>query len=260
MSTVTMRDGNGAEAGTVELPDAVFGIEPNVSVMHQVVTAQLAAARAGTHSTKTRSEVRGGGAKPWRQKGTGRARQGSIRSPQWRGGGVAHGPKPRDYRQRTPKKMVSLALRSALSDRCALGKVVVVSDWPMAAPRTKDAVAPSRRSVCARRASAPERVLLVLDRSEDAVWKSFRNLGERVQIILTEELNTYDVLVNDSIVFSRSTLDARSSRASAPSPSVDGRDRRVDDRPTSRRRPTSPTPTDASTRPSALTEVPSRAA
>src|SRR5450432_1958006 len=141
MSTVTMRDGKGAEAGTVELPDVVFGIEPNVSVMHQVVTAQLAAARAGTHSTKTRSEVRGGGAKPWRQKGTGRARQGSIRSPQWRGGGIAHGPKPRDYRQRTPKKMVALALRSALSDRASLDKVVVVSDWALSAPRTKDAIA-----------------------------------------------------------------------------------------------------------------------
>ena len=110
-------------AGTVDVPDELFGIEPNVAVMHQVVTAQLAAARSGTHSTKTRAEVRGGGAKPWRQKGTGRARQGSIRAPHWRGGGVAHGPKPRDYRQRTPKKMIRLALRSALSDRAAEGKV-----------------------------------------------------------------------------------------------------------------------------------------
>ena len=208
MTTVTMRDGSGAEAGTVELPEAVFGIEPNVSVMHQVVTAQLAAARAGTHSTKTRSEVRGGGAKPWRQKGTGRARQGSIRSPQWRGGGVAHGPKPRDYRQRTPKKMVALALRSALSDRCALGKVVVVSEWPMNEPRTKDAIALLEALDLRVKGARPERVLVVLDRSEDAVWKSFRNLGERVQIIMTDELNTYDVLVNDSIVFSRSTLTA----------------------------------------------------
>src|SRR6267142_1227684 len=140
MSTITMHDGDGAAAGTVELPDAVFGIEPNVAVMHQVVTAQLAAARAGTHSTKTRSEVRGGGAKPWRQKGTGRARQGSIRSPQWRGGGVAHGPKPRDYRQRTPKKMIRLALRSALSDRAADGKVLVVDDWGITEPRTKAAL------------------------------------------------------------------------------------------------------------------------
>jgi large subunit ribosomal protein L4 len=212
MSTVTMRDGTGADAGTVELPDAVFGIEPNVSVMHQVVTAQLAAARAGTHSTKTRSEVRGGGAKPWRQKGTGRARQGSIRSPQWRGGGVAHGPKPRDYRQRTPKKMVSLALRSALSDRCALGKVVVVSDWPMSSPSTKDAIALLGALGLRTDGTRPERVLVVLDRSEEAVWKSFRNLGDRVQIILPDELNAYDVLVNDSIVFSQTTLTTLAAR------------------------------------------------
>jgi large subunit ribosomal protein L4 len=212
MSSVTVLDGNGADAGRVELPDAVFGIEPNVAVMHQVVTAQLAAARAGTHSTKTRAEVRGGGTKPWRQKGTGRARQGSIRAVQWRGGGVAHGPKPRDYRQRTPKKMVSLALRSALSDRCALGKVMVVSEWPMTEPRTKDAIATLEALGLRPQGERPERVLLVLDRSEDAVWKSFRNLGERVQIILTEELNTYDVLVNDSIVFSRSTLETLSAR------------------------------------------------
>jgi large subunit ribosomal protein L4 len=212
MSTVTMRDGTGADAGTVELPDAVFGIEPNVSVMHQVVTAQLAAARAGTHSTKTRSEVRGGGAKPWRQKGTGRARQGSIRSPQWRGGGVAHGPKPRDYRQRTPKKMVSLALRSALSDRCALGKVVVVSEWPMSSPSTKDAIALLGALGLRTDGIRPERVLVVLDRSEEAVWKSFRNLGDRVQIILPDELNAYDVLVNDSIVFSQTTLTTLASR------------------------------------------------
>src|SRR4249919_1592444 len=141
MSSLSMKKADGGAGGSVDLPDDIFGIEPNVAVMHQVVTAQLAAKRKGTHSTKTRAEVRGGGAKPWRQKGTGRARQGSIRSPQWRGGGVAHGPKPRDYRQRTPKKMVSLALRSALSDRCALGKVVVVSDWALSAPKTKDAVA-----------------------------------------------------------------------------------------------------------------------
>jgi large subunit ribosomal protein L4 len=198
----------GTKQGSVDLPDDIFGIEPNVAVMHQVVTAQLAAARAGTHNTKTRAEVRGGGAKPWRQKGTGRARQGSIRSPQWRGGGVAHGPKPRDYRQRTPKKMVALALRSALSDRCALGKVIVVSEWPMSAPRTKDAIALLEALDLRAKGARPERVLVVLDRTEHAVWKSFGNLGERVQIIMTDELNTYDVLVNDSIVFSRATLTA----------------------------------------------------
>jgi large subunit ribosomal protein L4 len=176
------------------------------------VTAQLAAARAGTHSTKTRAEVRGGGAKPWRQKGTGRARQGSIRSPQWRGGGVAHGPKPRDYKQRTPKKMVSLALRSALSDRCALGKVLVVTNWSITEPRTKDAIAALERLGLRAKGERDERVLLVLDRSEDAVWKSFRNLGERVQIVIPDELNTYDVLVNDWLVFSKATLEAAVAR------------------------------------------------
>src|SRR4029450_3514638 len=124
----------------VELPDDRFAITPNKSVMHQVVTAQLAAARAGTHSTKTRAEVAGGGAKPWRQKGTGRARQGSIRAPHWRGGGVAHGPVPRDYRQRTPKKMIRLALRSALSDRASDGKVLVIDDWGISEPKTKTGI------------------------------------------------------------------------------------------------------------------------
>src|SRR5690606_9571132 len=124
-----------------ELDDAIFGLEPNVPVMAQVVTAQLAARRAGTQSTKTRSEARGGGAKPWAQKGTGRARAGSSRSPIWRGGGVALGPKPRSYSQRTPKKMVKLALRSALSDRAADGKVLVVDAWNFETPRTKDAAA-----------------------------------------------------------------------------------------------------------------------
>ena len=191
------------------MPDELFGIEPNTAVMHQVVTAQLAAARSGTHSTKTRAEVRGGGAKPWRQKGTGRARQGSIRAPHWRGGGVAHGPKPRDYRQRTPKKMIRLALRSALSDRAAEGKVLVLDDWGIAAPRTKDAHRAAReRSACAPPGERDARVLLVLERDEDAVWKSFRNLGERVQIVIPDELNTYDVLVNDWLVFSKATLEA----------------------------------------------------
>src|SRR5438270_11484995 len=137
MASVTVRDRGGAERGSVELDAAVFGIEPNTAVPHQVVTAQLAAARAGTHSTLTRAEVRGGGKKPWRQKGTGRARQGSSRSPHWAGGGVAAGPKPRSYRQRTPKKMVQLALRSALSDRAAEGKVLVAERWDFPAPKTR---------------------------------------------------------------------------------------------------------------------------
>jgi large subunit ribosomal protein L4 len=202
-----MRSAEGGDAGEVELPDDVFGIEPNVAVMHQVVTAQLAAKRAGSHSTKTRSEVRGGGSKPWRQKGTGRARQGSIRAPQWRGGGIAHGPKPRDYTQRTPKKMVRLALRSALSDRAADGKVLVVDDWGIEAPKTKDGVKLLQALGLRPDGERPPRALFVLFRTEDAVWKSLRNLGERVQIVLPEELNTYDVLVNDWLVLSKAALD-----------------------------------------------------
>src|SRR5688572_31021961 len=130
MASIDKRKQDGTSVGTIELPEAYFGVQPNVPVMHQVVTAQLAAARAGTQSTKTRAEVRGGGAKPWRQKGTGRARQGSSRAPHFTGGGVALGPKPRKYNQKTPKKMVQLALRSALTDRAAEGKVMVVESWP----------------------------------------------------------------------------------------------------------------------------------
>ncbi len=212
MSAVTVKNQAGADAGTVELPDAIFGIEPNVALMHQVVTAQLAAARAGTHSTKTRAEVAGGGAKPWRQKGTGRARQGSIRSPQWRGGGVAHGPKPRSYRQRTPKKMVRLALVCALSDRALQSRVMVVDGWTFDPPRTKDAItALTALDLRPADARAP-RVLLVMDRTDEAAWKSFRNLGDRVQIVLPEELNAYDVLVNDWLVFTSATLEATVSR------------------------------------------------
>jgi len=197
---------SGAAAGTVEVPEYLFGIEPNTSVMHQVVTAQLAAARSGTHSTKTRAEVAGGGAKPWRQKGTGRARQGSIRAPHWRGGGVAHGPKPRDYRQRTPKKMIRLALRSALSDRATEGKVLVLDGWGIDAPSTKAALSLLGELGLRTKGERDDRVLLVLDRTEESVWKSFRNLGERVQIVIPDELNTYDVLVNDWLVFTKSTL------------------------------------------------------
>ena len=204
----------GTKAGTVDAPDELFGIEPNTAVLHQVVTAQLAHKRAGTHSTKTRAEVKGGGAKPWRQKGTGRARHGSIRSPQWRGGGVAHGPKPRDYSQRTPKKMVRLALRSALSDRASDGNVVVVDDWGISAPSTKSGVQLLEALGFREKGRRAPRVLLVLFRTEDAVWKSLRNLGERVQILLPEELNTYDVLVNDVVVFSKASLDATVARLS----------------------------------------------
>jgi large subunit ribosomal protein L4 len=208
VSTLEITTLTGGKGGSVELPDDLFGIEPNVSVMHQVVTGQLAAARSGTHSTKTRAEVRGGGAKPWRQKGTGRARQGSIRSPHWRGGGIAHGPKPRDYRQRTPKKMVRLALCSALSDRAAEGKVMVVDDWGIDVPRTKRAKEVLEALRLRAKGERGDRVLLVLGRTEEATWKSFRNLGKRVQIVLPEELNAYDVLVNDWLVFSAQSLES----------------------------------------------------
>jgi large subunit ribosomal protein L4 len=199
MATVTVRDPAGAETGSVELDEATFGIEPNVAVLHQVVTAQLAAARAGTQNTKTRAEVRGGGAKPWRQKGTGRARQGSIRSPQWRGGGVALGPKPRSYRQRTPKKMVKLALRSALSDRAAEGKVAVVSRWDFDAPRTREA------RVALSALGIEGRALVVLGPEEEVAAKSFRNLPE-VHVLPVGELNAYDVLCSDWVVFTEATL------------------------------------------------------
>ncbi len=212
MASITMKTASGGDAGTVELPDHIFGIEPNVAVMHQVVTAQLAAKRAGTHSTKTRAEVRGGGAKPWRQKGTGRARQGSIRAPQWRGGGVAHGPHPRDYSQRTPKKMVRLALRSALSDRASESKVVVVDDWAIGAPKTKDAVKLLQSLGLRTKGEREDRVLVVLFRDDENAWKSLRNLGNRVQIVLPEELNTYDVLLNDWLVFSKPALETTIAR------------------------------------------------
>ena len=197
----------GAKAGSVEVPEDLFGIVPNAAVMHQVVTAQLAAARAGTQSTKTRAEVRGGGAKPWRQKGTGRARQGSIRAPHWRGGGVAHGPKPRSYRQRTPKKMIRLALRSALSDRASDGKVLVVDEWAFDVPRTKDAIEVLGSLGLRTAGERDERILLVVDPIDENTWKSFRNLGERVQLVTPNELNTYDILVNDWLVFSKATLE-----------------------------------------------------
>jgi large subunit ribosomal protein L4 len=202
----------GAKAGSVEVPEDLFGIIPNVAVMHQVVTAQLAAARAGTQSTKTRAEVRGGGAKPWRQKGTGRARQGSIRAPHWRGGGVAHGPKPRSYRQRTPKKMIRLALRSALSDRASDGKVLVVDEWAFDVPRTKEALEVLGALGLRTAGERDERILLVVDPIDENTWKSFRNLGERVQLVTPNELNTYDILVNDWLVFSKATLEGAVTR------------------------------------------------
>jgi large subunit ribosomal protein L4 len=204
---VDLKSQAGNVVGSVELDDDVFGVQPNVAVMHQVVTAQLAARRAGSQHTKTRAEVSGGGAKPWRQKGTGRARQGSIRAPHWRGGGVAHAPTGRSYAQRTPKKMVRLALRSALSDRAAEGKVVVLDEWSFASPRTKDAVA------FLDNFELTGKVLLVLGDEDDAVWKSFRNLSDTVHCLYARELNAYDILVADTIVFTQSTLPGANTEA-----------------------------------------------
>ena len=199
MVAVDIKDLAGSKTGTIDLDPKTFGLDPNVAVMHQVVTAQLAARRSGTQSTKTRAEVRGGGAKPWRQKGTGRARHGSIRSPQWRGGGVALGPKPRDYSQKTPKKMVRLALKSALSDRAASERVVVVDEWNFELPKTK-------RALEVLDALAEEgRVLIVANQNDLNTWKSFANL-DRVHVISPGELNAYDVLVNDWVVFTKSNL------------------------------------------------------
>ena len=197
--TATRRSIDGTELGEVDLDPAYFGIEPNLAVLHQVVTAQLAAARSGTQSTKTRAEVRGGGAKPFRQKGTGRARQGSTRSPQWIGGGVALGPKPRSYAQKTPKKMIQLALRSALSDRAAQGRVALVDAWTFEVPRTKDALA----SLAALKLTG--RVLVVLGEEDGYADRSFGNLPD-IQTMLVNELNAYDILVNDWIVFTDATL------------------------------------------------------
>ena len=217
MVNVAVRDRTGAETGKIELDASTFGIEPNKAVMHQVVTAQLAARRSGTQSTKTRAEVRGGGAKPWRQKGTGRARHGSIRSPQWRGGGVALGPKPRDYSQRTPKKMVRLAVRSALSDRASSDRVVVVGDWGFEAPKTQEAVT-------ALDALGTEgRVLIVAERTDVNTWRSFANLG-RAHVVSPGELNTYDVLVSDWVIFTKRTLPGSTLLPAVEADEADGSD------------------------------------
>jgi large subunit ribosomal protein L4 len=199
MAQITTKTPTGADAGSVELDDAVFGIQPNVPVMHQVVTAQLAKRRAGTQSTKTRSEVRGGGAKPYRQKGTGNARQGSTNSPHYTGGGIALGPKPRSYAQKTPKKMIKLATRSALSDRASEGRVVVIDAWGLDTPKTKAA----RSALSAL--GVEGRALVVIDSFQSPVALSFRNLPE-VQLIKVGELNAYDILCNDWIVFERALL------------------------------------------------------
>ena len=201
MASVDIKTPAGKSAGSVELPADLFDVQVNVPLMHQVVVAQLAAARQGTHATKTRAEVSGGGKKPYKQKGTGRARQGSIRAPQYTGGGVVHGPQPRSYEQRTPKKMKAAALRSALSDRARDGRVHVLSEVVAGeTPSTKQALA--ALSALGVDANA----LVVLARGEDVSGLSLRNVAA-VHVMFVDQLNTYDVLVSDDIVFTKAALD-----------------------------------------------------
>jgi large subunit ribosomal protein L4 len=198
--TIDVLDAEGKKAGTAELPESIFDVQTNVPLIHQVVVAQLAAARQGTHDTKNRGEVSGGGRKPYKQKGTGRARQGSTRAPQFTGGGVVHGPTPRDYAQRTPKKMKAAALRGALSDRARHGRVHVVESLVSGeTPSTKTAVQTLGR------VSERKHLLVVVERGDIVTWKSVRNVPT-VHVIAPDQLNTYDVLVSDDIVFTSGAL------------------------------------------------------
>jgi large subunit ribosomal protein L4 len=201
-NTIDVLDATGKKSGSVELPAELFDVQTNVPLIHQVVVAQLAAARQGTHKTKTRGEVSGAGRKPFKQKGTGRARQGSIRAPQMTGGGVVHGPQPRDYSQRTPKKMIAAALLGALSDRARGGRVHAVSAFVAGeTPKTKDAIA-------LLGAIAPaKRFLVVLTRDDELAERAVRNIPA-VHVLPVDQLNAYDVLVSDDIVFSSAALEA----------------------------------------------------
>ena len=215
MTAITVITPSDQDDKTVELPDEIFAAKVNVPLIHQVVVAQQAAARQGTHATKTRGEVRGGGKKPYRQKGTGRARQGSLRAPQYAGGGVVHGPHPRSYVQRTPKKMKAAALRGALSDRFAHGRVLVVSGFVDGdVPRTKDALTVLVAAVGQDDLGRPSRVLVVAHRDDEITWKSLRNVP-RVHVLTEDQLNTYDVLASDHVVFTEQALTAFVSRASS---------------------------------------------
>jgi large subunit ribosomal protein L4 len=201
-NTIDVLDVTGKKSGSIELPAELFDVQTNVPLIHQVVVAQLAAARQGTHKTKTRGEVSGAGRKPFKQKGTGRARQGSIRAPQMTGGGIVHGPQPRDYSQRTPKKMIAAALLGALSDRARGGRIHAVEALAAGdAPKTKDAVA-----LLAGIAPA-KHVLVVLTRDEELSERVVRNI-EAVHVLPVDQLNAYDVLVSDDIVFSTAALEA----------------------------------------------------
>lgn len=206
--TISVHTPGGATSGSVELPAELFDVEPNIALMHQVVTAQLAAKRQGTHATKTRAMVSGGGKKPYRQKGTGRARQGSTRAPQFKGGGVVHGPQPRDYSQRTPKKMIAAALRGALSDRARNERIHAVTEFVSGqTPSTKSAKAFLGALVPERTPGKTTKVLIVIGRADEAGAKSVRNLPG-VHILAPDQLNTYDVLNADDVVFSVEALNA----------------------------------------------------
>ncbi|MBO0802637.1 MAG: 50S ribosomal protein L4 [Nocardiopsaceae bacterium] len=204
MTSVDIVSPAGDATGSVELPDKIFAARVNVPLMHQVVVAQRAAARQGTHATKTRGMVRGGGKKPYRQKGTGRARQGSTRAPQFTGGGTVHGPQPRDYSQRTPKKMKAAALRGALSDRAASERVYVVTNFVEGeTPKTKEALA----ALANVTGGATRNVLVVTTHDDEVTWKSLRNVPF-VHLLAQDQLNTYDVLVSDHVVFTEAGLSA----------------------------------------------------
>ena len=221
MTSVEVKTPEGKTDGSVDLPGEIFDVQANVALMHQVVVAQQAAARQGTHATKTRGDVSGGGKKPYRQKGTGRARQGSTRAPQFAGGGIVHGPQPRDYTQRVPKKMKAAALRGALSDRARAGQLHVVS-------ALVDGATPSTKSAKKVLASLSEakNLLVVLTRDDEAGWLSVRNLPN-VHALVADQLNTYDVLVNDDVVFTKAALDqflagpSKAVKATARSSEVD---------------------------------------
>ena len=210
MASVNVVSPAGEAAGSVELPEAIFGAKVNIPLMHQVVVAQRAAARQGTHATKTRGMVRGGGKKPYRQKGTGRARQGSTRAPQFTGGGTVHGPQPRDYSQRTPKKMKAAALRSALTDRADSERVYVVTGFIEGeAPKTKEALTVLNKVTD----GADRNVLVVTTQDDEVTWKSLRNVPF-VHLLAEDQLNTYDVLASDHVVFTEAALSAFIGRGS----------------------------------------------
>lgn len=200
-ASLTVLDAKGKSTGSVELPGALFDVQTNVPLIHQVVTAQLAAARQGTHNTLRRGEVSGAGRKPFKQKGTGRARQGSIRAPQHTGGGIVHGPHPRDYSQRTPKKMIAAALLGVLSDRARGERLHVIENFGTAGPSTKNA------SALLADVATSKNVLIVLERGDDDAFKSVRNL-KHVHVLFADQLNAYDVVVSDDIVFTKAAFES----------------------------------------------------